>query len=117
MAKPNPSSHRNHRRTRRQEARPSSRVYCYLGPLGLGRNHALNLINLSEEGACIVTRALLEVTQVVELNLESLQHRRPVRIIGEIVWSRPMGDGTFSAGVRFERTLPWRDVQHLTKQH
>jgi hypothetical protein len=116
MGKPNPFSNRHHRRTRRQAARPSSKVYCYLGPLGLGRNYALNLVNLSEEGACIVTRALLQVNQVLELNLESLQHRRPVRILGEVVWSRSLGDGTFTAGVRFERTLPWQDVQSLTKQ-
>lgn len=106
---------RNSRRNRRLVPRRNTRVICFKGPLGLGANLALGLRDLSEEGVCLVLAEPLLVGQEVEINLESIQHRRPFRIPGRIVWVRPGEEGLILAGVHFEKLLSYRDLQALAQ--
>lgn len=105
----------NSRRNRRHAPRRSTRVICFRGPLGLGTNLATGMKDLSEEGVCLVLAEALPVGQDVEINLESIQHRRPIKIPGKVVWVRPGDDGTILAGVHFEKLLNYRDLQALAQ--
>jgi len=105
----------NHRRERRLAARRSTRVICFKGPLGLGANLALAARDVSEGGICLVLAEALALGQEVEIHLESLQHRRPLKIPGVVVWTRPTDEGPVHVGVRFERSLPYRELQALAQ--
>lgn len=105
----------NHRKNRRLPAKRSTRVICFKGPLGLGSNFALGAKDLSQEGICLILSELLEVGQEVEVNLESLHHRRPVRVPGVVVWARTDGEGRNLVGVRFEKYIPYSDFQALAQ--
>jgi hypothetical protein len=105
----------NKRRTRRHPARRTTRVACYKGSLGLGRNIALAIHNVSEEGACITLSELLPVGQEVELHLESIHHRRPVKVQARVVWSSTGENGTHLAGLQFQKVLPFQDLQALSQ--
>lgn len=107
--------HPNHRRERRLTARRSTRVICFKGPLGLGQNLALGAKDVSEGGICLVLAEALPVGQEVEIHLESLQHRRPIKIPGVVVWCRPTDAGPVHVGVRFEKLLPYRELQALAQ--
>jgi hypothetical protein len=105
----------NHRRTRRHRPRRSVRVICFRGPLGLGANLALGLRDLSEAGVCLLLAEALPAGQEVEVHLESVQHNRPVKVPGRVVWVKPADDGRFLAGVQFEKQLPHKDLQALAQ--
>jgi Tfp pilus assembly protein PilZ len=88
-------------------------VACFKGVLGLGQNVAVAIHNLSEEGACVLVRVALERGQEVELHLESLQHRRPIKVAARVVWVSPMEKDAWLIGLHFQRSLPYKEVQAL----
>lgn len=83
--------------------------------MGLGANLALGILDLSESGIRLVIKQPLELQQEVEVNLESLNHRRPLKAVGRVVWCVAAADGTYCAGVEFQRTLGYIDYQALVK--
>jgi hypothetical protein len=103
----------NKRRVRRRPARSSTRVACFKGMLGLGENVGLAIRNISEEGACLLVRVPLERGQEVELHLESLQHRRPLKIPARVVWTTSR-EKDWLVGLHFQRVLSYQEVQALT---
>src|SRR4051794_1891177 len=96
-----PPARRNQRRTRRQPAKGSTKATAYRNALGLGRNIAVGVLDVSESGArLILTEQLAEGTEF-ELFLESTGVVKQVRMVTTVVWSVEAADGRFITGTQF----------------
>jgi hypothetical protein len=111
-----PPSRPNKRLSRRRLPKDAIRVICQKGTLELGPNLALALLNLSEDGACVLLKEALKPREDVVLNLETVISLRPVKCPGQVAWCQPVGDGTYSVGIRFERRVPWLELLNLTRE-
>jgi hypothetical protein len=40
---------------------------------------------------------------------------RPIKLLATVVWCRPTAEGTFCAGARFQKRLPYADFQAVTR--
>jgi len=114
MGNPSPTI-ANRRRARRQQAKHSTKVNCTKGSMGLGTNLALGILDMSETGIRLLLKQQLGPNQEIEVNLESLNHRRPLKVLGRVVWCVAAADGTYCAGVEFHRALGYIDYQALVK--
>jgi hypothetical protein len=110
-----PPSEPKHRRTNRRRPRSNAHITCFKGPFGLGHNLALEVEDFSQSGLSMVTNVPLDVRQSLEVHLESYHLRRPIKLPAEVVWVRPQENGTYLIGVRFDRTLPYRELHHFTR--
>jgi PilZ domain len=104
----------NRRRCRRQKPKGSTKILTLKGSLGLGRTVALSILDLSETGVRLIVKENLEKNQEVEVNLESPTCRRPIKTLGNVVWSVAVTDGTHCVGVVFRRPLPYADFSQFT---
>src|SRR5689334_15898842 len=111
-ATPAPS---NRRRCRRLKPKSSTKASCFRGVMGLGKNLAVTLLDLSEEGVRLLLKEPLPVGQEVEVHLDSLQHRRPLKVSGQVVWSVPAADGSCCVGVQFSKSVRYADVTSLAR--
>ncbi|SRR5579884_2146692 len=102
------------RASRRQPAKRSTKITCQKGALGLGRNLAHEVLDISQTGIRLVAREALEPGQGVVVTLQTFGHGRPRELAGVVVWCVPGADGRFCAGVRFEKPLPYGELLGLT---
>jgi hypothetical protein len=109
------TARRNRRKARRQPARSCARVLCYGNALGLGRNLTVAVLDLSESGIRLRTRAPLEPAQEVQIELEGLGHARPLTLPSRVAWSVAAADGTWCVGLQFPRPLKYSDLINLAK--
>jgi Tfp pilus assembly protein PilZ len=70
----------------------------------------LAVLDLSEEGIRLRVTETLQAGQEVEVQLESFNRSRPLKVLGTVAWSVPAADGSCCIGVRFQRTIPYIDV-------
>ena len=105
---------KNHRISLRLPTKTATRATCVKGSLGLGPNLALKILDVSETGLRLVTKAAIEQGQEVEVTLVGPTQGRPVKLLGNVVWCRP-GDteGVYTVGARFQKRLSFRDFQEL----
>ena len=105
---------KNRRTARRHSARRTARIVCFANAMGLGPNLALSLLDVSESGARVTVKVPLPLHQEIEVNLSGISNRRPVKVIAEVVWCVPTTEeGTYQAGIRFQRYLSYQDLQEL----
>jgi hypothetical protein len=109
------SSRPNRRTSRRRKPKGSTRVLCYRGPLGLGANVAVSVLDVSENGARLVVKEAFQRGEEMEVNLEGLVHRRPIRKLAKVVWCMPTAKDRWSVGVQFEGHLRYTDLNDLTR--
>jgi hypothetical protein len=112
MTQPEPTTP-NRRRQRRQKSKGSTKVTCTAGKWGLGPNLARSVLDLSSTGACLVLSAALEKGQDVEVSLQGTWQVRPLKLPAQVVWCLAAADGTWCAGIRFQRNLEYSDLQAL----
>lgn len=110
-----PTSPQNRRRCRRLPPQGGTRAACFKGTLGLGLNLALSILDISEEGVRLLIKQQLEVGQEIEINLENLNQRRPLKVLATVAWVVPTADGSWCVGVRFQRTLRYADVVQFVR--
>jgi PilZ domain len=106
--------HANRRNCRRQLAKGSTKVNCLKGCWGLGANLARAVLDLSEDGAQLIVKEPLAVGQEVEVSLSGPFHNRPVKVEARVVWAEAAAGEDYRAGVRFDKRLPYADLQNLT---
>jgi hypothetical protein len=97
----------------RRTPKKSSKLACYKGSLGLGTNQAVSLLDVSETGIRLVVKSALEKGQEIILELLGPGHIRPVKVPAIVIWSVATADGTHCIGARFQRRLPYADMQKL----
>jgi hypothetical protein len=105
---------RERRAGRRRFPKPSIRIVCRKGSLGLGPNLGVALRELSETGAQLIVNEALEKRQEIEIEFHRPAHGRPLKVLAEVVWVRPEPGETFAVGTRFRRRLEYGDFQILT---
>ncbi len=109
---PQPSP-RNRRRSRRRPAQRGLKAECRRGSLDLGKNLAVAVLDLSEDGARLVLREALREREAVTLWLTSVNTPRPLHCPGTVAWAVPAADGTYCVGVQFDRRLGYADFSRL----
>jgi PilZ domain len=105
----------NRRRSRRQAPKNAAKVFCYKNTMGLGANAALSILDMSETGIRLQVKEPLRQDLEVEINLDILNLRQPIKILGKIIWSATEGNGTWSVGVLFKKPLSYANFTMLTR--
>ena len=105
----------NRRVARRRTPKGNIQVECYMNALGLGPNVALSLFDVSEAGARVTVKVPLAPRQEIEVSLSGIGHRRPVKNRADVIWCNPTTEGTFQAGLKFQRYLVHQDLLELAR--
>jgi hypothetical protein len=103
----------NRRAFRRLQAKRTTKVTCRLGAAGAGPNVALTILDISETGLRLLTKSPLPAGQQVEISLEGLWQRQPLRLPAEVVWCLATADGKQCMGLKFLKRLSYADFQGL----
>jgi hypothetical protein len=90
-------------------------VVCRKGTLGLGRNLAVALLDVSETGVRLCLKEELAPGQEVEVCLLAPGEARETKRTGRVIWCVPGADGTHLVGVHFDKQLAFAAVQDLGK--
>jgi hypothetical protein len=109
-----PAAKPNRRLSIRRQPKGRLRAACRKGAMGLGPNLALTVLDLSETGVRLTVAPGLTPGQQVSVTVEGAGTPRPIERMGTVIWLVPAADGTFCAGVRFDKRLPYGDFLHLT---
>ncbi len=93
---------------------PKSRIKatCRKGALDLGANLAVATLNVSECGVRLLLQADLARGQEVTISLEGQSQRRPLRVVGNVIWCRAQ-NGQWEAGIHFQKRLKYQDFLQL----
>src|SRR5438067_920828 len=109
------ASLKNRRSSRRMSARSSATVEVRRGNLGLGRNLAVLLLDISEGGVCVVLKEALEPMDETAVLLSASGLVRPIKRISTIRWAVKLEDGNYCIGVTFDKRIPYAEVSSLFK--
>jgi hypothetical protein len=108
------NAHRTQRRRHRRTARGGTRIECLRGTMGLGRNLAVSLINVSEIGACLVLREELNAGQEVEVHFVAASGGR-TKLVAVVVWVSPASNTTYTTGLQFRTPLSYSLLQDVSR--
>jgi hypothetical protein len=111
---PNPSV-RNKRLSRRLSPRGGLKANCRRGTMDLGKDIALSVLDISEEGVRLMLSEVVKGREEVCLTLSSAICTRPVKRLGTVAWSVAAADGTVCAGVRLDKRLSYAEVSRLVR--
>lgn len=115
MSPPETKRTGNRRLSRRRPAKINAQVTCRKGPLGLGPNLALGLLDLSDEGVRLLLKAELPPRTEAEITLLGPGLSRALVSVADVVWCLPTAAGTFVAGLHLRRRLSYADLAHLCR--
>jgi len=101
----------NRRRARRSPVSGLTKVQCRKGVLGLGANLTVKVLDLSETGACLIVKTVLNQGEEAELLLSGPSFARPLQCPAQVVWSVALADGCHGIGVNFVK--PLRSAERL----
>jgi hypothetical protein len=104
----------NRRSSSRREPRGKPKVECRRGRLGLGRNLAEKLLDVSQTGARFVSKTELPGASEVEVVIVSMGRPKPVKVLGTVIRSEPNEDGTFNVSIRFDHYIDYATWQQVT---
>jgi hypothetical protein len=105
---------RDGRRARRHAGKGSTKVHCYGNALGLGRNIAAALLDVSETGARLLLKQVVAVGKEVEVNLEG-QTGVSARHVARVVWVVPAEGGLFCVGCEFLKPVAYSALLGLAR--
>jgi hypothetical protein len=86
-----------------------------VGRLGIGADIGSELIDVSEEGLGMRLKASVPVGRELCIELLLTGTRKPLRLVAQVRWCEPAGDGTFLTGVLLQWRLPYLTVLNLTQ--
>lgn len=85
------------------------------GTLGLGPNLGISLADVGEDGLGVRLNAPVSAGEDATVELIRPGVSKPLRLVADVRWCRPAGDGTFLAGLRLRRRLPYLLLTDLTR--
>jgi hypothetical protein len=106
---------RNRRLSRRIVVRRTITIVCRRGSMDLGKDIALKMLDISEDGVRLLLREAIKPNEEVCLTLSSIALVRPLKRLGNVAWAVASADGTFCAGVRLQKRLPYADLSRLVR--
>jgi hypothetical protein len=109
-----PQARPDQRRSRRKSPKGSTRVRCYKGPMGLGPNLGVAVLDVSETGVRLVVKADLPPGQEIEVNFDNVA-ARPIKMLAEVIWSMPTTNGNFCVGASFHKPIGYGDLLALAR--
>jgi PilZ domain len=109
-----PDLQNDHRRMKRLAVKKSTSVICRKGTLGLGPNLAIQVLDVSVDGAQLLVNSVLRLGEELELSFAPTGFTEPLIRLAVVVWcSAKEGDG-YHVGVRFMDSLEYQDIYHMT---
>lgn len=109
-----PTHQQNRRASMRRPPRGRVSIECRRGIMGLGPNIGLTVIDVSQIGACIVSKVELPAGEEVELALTAPGQNKPLRLHATVARSLAKTDQGWPTGLRFRRHLTYAELQSLT---
>jgi Tfp pilus assembly protein PilZ len=104
-----------HRRFSRRSARSNVRITCHKKRLHDDGTMLIAVaLDLSEAGARLLVREPLEVGEEIVLGLESPSYQTPLTRHGKVMWSFPVTEHSFVAGVWLREQIATEDVREAT---
>jgi hypothetical protein len=103
----------NKRRGPRHRPRGAAGVEVWREAPGVGRNLAVALADVCQEGLGVYLTAAVRPGDVVEVVL-TRRGGPPVRVPAEVRWCAQGTDWTYRAGLRLRRPLAYQDLADLT---
>ena len=76
---------------------------------------AASLLDVSQDGARVVLKEVVELQKEVEISFTSMAAHRTIKGVGNVVWVVPLEDGKCIAGVNFQKRIAWSDVMSLSR--
>ena len=98
----------------RQAPKKSTRITCHNG-YGMGPNVALSVMDLSQTEIRLVLKKSVQPGEEIEVDMESILHRRPFRVLARILWTVPTPDGSYCVGAKFLKKIPYDELQKLAQ--
>ena len=105
----------DHRIGRRKQVTRRMVLVVRSGTLGLGPDIACGLVDVAEDGLGVRLKQAVPAGQEVTIELSAPGVSKPQRFLAEVRWCQPGDDGTFRAGVRLRRRLPYAVLTDLTR--
>lgn len=102
--------HADKRVNRRKPPKRGVMVECRRGQLGLGRNLALQIIDITDGGICLQLTDELPLNDVVELILIGVGRSKPLKMLADVRWVSTVDEGIFQTGMRFRKRIPYADL-------
>jgi len=104
----------NHRRMKRQSAKKTIAVTCRKGTLGFGPNLAVQLNDISVDGAQLLVNALLKLGDEVELSFSAPGFTQPLVQLAVVAWCSFREGNGYRIGVKFTDSLDYQDIYYMT---
>jgi hypothetical protein len=115
FADPNSGKHHERRLSRRLLVTRRVQLVFRKGTLGLGPNIGVSLADVGEDGLGVRLTAPVAKGEEASLELARPGVSKPLRLVAEVRWCRPAEDGTFLAGLRLRKRLPYLVLTDLTR--
>jgi PilZ domain len=103
----------NRRLSTRHRPKGCTKAACRKGTLDLGKDSALAILDIGENGMRLLVHERLNKDQEVAVTLEGHNHPRPLRVIGRVAWCLETVHRTFCVGVEFNKRLPYIELTRL----
>jgi hypothetical protein len=81
-----------------------------------GERLAVQVLNISEGGLCIVVPEAVPSKEELEVSILRASQSKPITCLAKVCWSVPMDDGTFCAGLKFRKKLLFEEVLQIASQ-
>jgi hypothetical protein len=106
---------RERRLSRRLAAKDGAKAELRVGALGMGRDVAFGLVDVSQDGLCVRVKTRLDPGSEVEVKLTGPGLGKALAFVATVCWCRPI-DGFHLAGLKLNRRLTYREINDLVKQ-
>jgi hypothetical protein len=103
------------REHKRLPARSTVVIEICKGPMFMGPNLALNLIDLSVNGAGVLMTGKLDVDDEVEILLSGHGIRSKVKRLARVVWITKLVPDHFVMGFKFDKPLPVNELNDFVR--
>jgi hypothetical protein len=73
------------------------------------------MLDLSETSASLLVMAEFKAGEDLEVSLEGISQRRPIRNKAVVIWCVPTTENRWVLGVKFHGTVRYADLNDLTR--
>ncbi len=104
---------RDKRLSRRKPVKRGVVAQCRRGQMGLGADVAVGVVDISECGACLMVKVELKHGEDAEVILAGVGRGKPLKLACEVRSCVAQGEGTFRAGMRFRKRIPYAELDNF----
>src|ERR1700730_15869878 len=101
--KPNANQPRERRQYPRMTPRSTVRVEYRQSPFGQRTSLAVQFLNISQGGMCIVVPEALASKEDLEVSILGANPSKPITCVARVCWTAPLENGNFCVGLEFQK--------------